>query len=296
MVGTDITKSLSDLGLTPLEAVIYVFLLRESPATGYRIAQGIGKPVANTYKAIESLQLKGAILVDEGTTRLCRAVPVAEFLGQITHNFASRVDVVRSALLNIEKQSHDDRIYHLKSTEQVFERCRRMIRGAKEIILADVFPDLLVVLESDLEEAAARKLPVLVKGYRAVDLRGPLVVVDPRREIHSERWLGQWLILIVDGREHLIALLSHDTREVVQAVWSCSAFLSWVVRSGVFCDIVMTTLWNTLKSSGSASGFDEALSSYLDFRAQEPSQYELIVRLIQSAAEKPHRPDQNENQ
>ena len=50
--------ALRELGFTELESRIYIFLLEESPATGYRIAQAIEKPVANTYKAIELLYYK----------------------------------------------------------------------------------------------------------------------------------------------------------------------------------------------------------------------------------------------
>ena len=44
--------SLVDLGLTPLEAEVYRFLLGAPGSTGYRIAQATGKPVGNSYKAI----------------------------------------------------------------------------------------------------------------------------------------------------------------------------------------------------------------------------------------------------
>src|SRR3974377_860031 len=79
--------ALTDFGFTDLEAEVYVFLLQEWPAPGYRGAHALGKPVANTYKAIESLQNKGAILVDEGANRLCRAVPAEELLSQLERNF-----------------------------------------------------------------------------------------------------------------------------------------------------------------------------------------------------------------
>ncbi|MDO8629132.1 MAG: helix-turn-helix domain-containing protein, partial [Phycisphaerales bacterium] len=70
-----VIQTLVPLGFTPLEGEVYAILVAESPATGYRVAQAIGKPVANTYKAIESLERKGAIVVDDGESRLCRAVP-----------------------------------------------------------------------------------------------------------------------------------------------------------------------------------------------------------------------------
>jgi len=58
MATSPAAELLVPFGFTNLESEIYVFLLGESPATGYRIAQAIGKPAANTYKAIESLRLE----------------------------------------------------------------------------------------------------------------------------------------------------------------------------------------------------------------------------------------------
>ena len=83
MPESESVEVLSELGFTNLEAEIYAFLLQESPVTGYRIAQAIGKPAANTYKAIQTLELKGAVIVDEGSSRMCRAVSADELLNRL---------------------------------------------------------------------------------------------------------------------------------------------------------------------------------------------------------------------
>ena len=71
---------LVSLGFTALAAEIYAWLPEEAPVTGYRIAQAIGKPAPNVYKAIETLETKGAVMVDEGKSRLCRPVPTLRSL------------------------------------------------------------------------------------------------------------------------------------------------------------------------------------------------------------------------
>src|SRR5436190_9967806 len=113
----DTFQSLTGLGFTELEAEVYVSLLRHSPATGYRVAQSIGRPVANTYKAIESLQYKGAVLVDEGSNRLCRAVPAEELLAQIERSFQHRRQEAAKALASLHAAPEDDRVYQLQSVE-----------------------------------------------------------------------------------------------------------------------------------------------------------------------------------
>ena len=39
----DIVQIINSIGFTTLEAEIYTYLLQHSPATGYRIAKGIGR-------------------------------------------------------------------------------------------------------------------------------------------------------------------------------------------------------------------------------------------------------------
>ena len=55
------TEVFTELGLTTLEAQIYVFLLQHSPATGYKIAKAIGRSFPSTYKALASLDSAGSV-------------------------------------------------------------------------------------------------------------------------------------------------------------------------------------------------------------------------------------------
>ena len=56
---------LSSFGFSDLEANAYINLLQEPGITGYRVAKNLGKPVANTYKALDSLIKKGLIIAEE---------------------------------------------------------------------------------------------------------------------------------------------------------------------------------------------------------------------------------------
>src|SRR5690348_5292210 len=107
----DASQILVPFGFTGLESEIYAFLLKESPATGYRIAQAIGKAAANTYKAIEGLQQKGAVLIEEGASRSCRAVPPDELLARLTRDFEWRRAEAEILLSRINSESSDDRVY-----------------------------------------------------------------------------------------------------------------------------------------------------------------------------------------
>ncbi len=124
-------QALESLGFSEIESLIYCFLLKESPATGYRISHAIGKPTANTYKAIVALAQRGAIVIDDAENRLCRAVPPAELLDRLDRDFGNRRRQAEGQLAKIRPASNDDRVYQLSDVDQVLERARTMLAGAR---------------------------------------------------------------------------------------------------------------------------------------------------------------------
>jgi len=219
------------LGFTELEAAVYVFLVGHSPATAYGVAKGLGRPVANTYKAVESLQQKGAVLIDETGARQCEAVPPAELLGKLDRTFAAQRDSAAAALARLEPAGGSDGIYTLTSVEQVYDRATLMLRNAKDVVLGDLFPEAVSMLRSDLEAAAGRGAIVAVQTYAPVNLEGIETLLNPQASEIRTKWPGQWLCLVSDGAEYLFAYLGPDGRDLHQAIWSSSAFLAWVQHS-----------------------------------------------------------------
>jgi sugar-specific transcriptional regulator TrmB len=272
-------QSLVAFGFTALEAEVYVFLLQESPATGYRVAQGIGKPVANTYKAIASLQAKGAILVEEGANRLCRAVPADEFLLRLERQFQESRQRAALALATLKASPDDDRVYHLRTWEQVAERSRQMLARCERVCVLDLFPGPLAELRTAIVETAARGVRVLVKAYTPAQIERAEIVVYPRGHTVLKRWPGQWLNLVTDGRESLLAFLTRDGKGVHQALWSSSAYLSWVYHSAVGSELILTAVEQSLEKGATGAELRELIRSYHGlFRPSVPGYQELLCR------------------
>jgi HTH-type transcriptional regulator, sugar sensing transcriptional regulator len=270
-------RALVDLGFTGLEAEVYTALARHPPMTGYRAAQLLGKPAANVYKAIESLQAKGAVIVDDGGSRVCHAVPAEELLGLLERGFRESRARAAAALAEIESVPADDRVYQLRSREQVLERCRRMLARAESVALLDAFPAPLEGLRAEAE-AAARGVAVAVKAYEPVSLREAEVFVAPEGRAVIARWPGQWVNVVIDGREHLLALLTRDGTGVHQAVWSESAYLSWVYHSAVAREIVMADVERRVAEGASSKELSRSLDRYRRIVASDAPGFALLAR------------------
>jgi len=285
----DVLAPLLDFGFTELEAEIYVFLVQAAPATGYRVAQAIGKPVANTYKAIESLQNKGAIIVDEGANRICRAVPAEELLDRLERRFQQNRRRAAKALSRLDKSEDDDRIYQLESREQIFERCRHMLARCEQIAVLDLFPAPLEELRETLEAAADRGIKVAIKAYAQATMVGVEISVHSQGGAILKRWPGQWLNLVTDGREYLLAYFGSDGH-VLQSVWSGSPYLSWVYHSAVSAELVLSAIQRHLENGATAAELREVIHHFRYFSGSKVPGYVSLLRRFEESERSTNRP------
>lgn len=271
-------RALVELGFTGLEAEVYTALAQHPPMTAYRVAQLLGKPAANVYKAVESLQVKGAVIVDDGASRVCYAVPSEERLGLLERGFRESRGRAAAALAELQSVPADDRVYQLRSRDQVMERCLRMLERAERVALLDAFPGPLGELRGAAEAAAARGVTVGVKAYEPTALRGAEVFVHPEGRAVIRRWPGQWVNVVADGREHLLALLTRDGAGVHQAVWSESNYLSWVYHSAVAGELVMAEVEKRVAEGASSKELRGTLERYRRVLASDAPGFERLVR------------------
>lgn len=224
-------KALNQLGFTELESRIYTCLLQCSPATGYKVAKEIGATHASTYKALESLESKGAILVDDAATRFCRAVPFEELFEQMDQRFQKRRRTAVQKLKKLKSTDDDDRIYQLKTVNQVFAKCRMMLAAAEKILMIDIFPQPLATLAEAIEESARRCSRVLVQAYGPTTLQGVNVIERYKGQHVQSRWPVHWIAMMCDGSQSLLAALEPDGTTVHQALWTASPVLSYALTA-----------------------------------------------------------------
>jgi sugar-specific transcriptional regulator TrmB len=245
-------ETLTQLGFTALEAEVYAVLVEDSPVTAYRVAQVLGKAAANVYKAVDSLANKGAVLVDDGESRMLRATPPTELLGRVERDFRSARGAAERALQRLRGTDEDERVYRLQTREQVIERAVAMLGRARQLVALDVFPEPFADLRGDIAKAAARGVQVRVQVYENdATIEGAEVVVAARSEAMRRAWRGQWLNVVVDASEHLLALMNSERGEVVQAVWSSSAYLSLVYFSGLDAELRNAALGAQIQAGAS---------------------------------------------
>jgi predicted transcriptional regulator len=268
--------ALEGLGFTGLEATIYVYLLRTSPATGYRVAKEMGRTFSTTYRVLESLERKGALVLDDGETKLYRAVPTQDLVRQMKTKLVECGAQLVEASRQLPTAELDDRIYRLKTAGQVFEKARALLQESRERVLLEISPEPLEQLQPFIEETAARGVDVTARLY------GPGTIANVRcvqsehgRELHGHR-RPEWLALFVDGTQFLIGYLPIRDGQDVRAVWSASLFLSEAFFAYVNSDLHHYAFLPCLLE---AASLDEARQAHARLREEMPPGGDIGCRL-----------------
>lgn len=223
------------IGLTDLEARVYLHLLRTGPETGYSIGKAIGKPNPNVYMAIESLHAKGILEVAAGEPRLCRATPVDEVLAAARSRFDHALDAAASALAGCTSAGVDDGVYQLGSAAQVIQRARRLLTDARSCAVVDALPAIADELADDMAHAAARGVSVVALVYRPITIPGVETILHSMGELAQRLIEGEHILLSRDASEVVLGLLDppgqpgawSESGGVRQAIYTASTFLAW---------------------------------------------------------------------
>lgn len=242
-MNNSICTQLMEIGLTALEADIYLYLLTQGTQTGYAVSKGINKPTANVYKSLESLVQKGAIELTVSNKKQYIACDWKQLIARQKTEFDNNVLALEKNLSELELNLQDDeQVFQLSNPEQVLEHSKLIINNAQSKLMVDADPLAVPLLKSDLKKAVERGVEVWIKVYEPVELAGANVIC---RQFGSEIYGKTKDIsfrLAADGQSMLIADLSIDKKRVIQAFRSNSALMSLNIYNGLLYEIVLTEL------------------------------------------------------
>ena len=274
-------EALTALGLNELEAEVYEHLLRTEPMTAYRVAKALGRPTANVYKAVEALARAGAVVLEEGAGRLCRAVPAQEFLAHRRRALMADFDRAAEALPRGPRETSDQAIYRIDSVPLALERARTMLDRCTRIAVVDAFPGPLRAIEPALRDAAARGVDVHLLCYAPVSIPGARVTCmpSPVGEDVLRFWRSQQLNLVTDGMASLVALFDQALERVHQAAWTESLYLASILHAGMMREHTVHELSSVQDAPDALEQMREILARQKYFHTTDvPGQRKLLAQ------------------
>lgn len=270
---------LSFLGFNVLEQQAYAALLQNPAQTGYKLAQTLKKPVANIYKALESMLDKGAVLVEDGDPSVYRAAPIHEMFDCLEAELRQQR---KTALREFAARNPapDERVYRLGSREQTIQRARNIISSCKQVLLLDIFPNLVTELSGEISAAAARGVNIMGVIYAPTKLSGTKLTLRPDGDEVLQRWAGDWMNVVADGQELLISVLERSGKQVYQAVWTRSPYLVWSFHSALYAEILLSQLRIEIENGASKSKLLRLFELYRDRLVTDAPGYRRLMSRV----------------
>jgi sugar-specific transcriptional regulator TrmB len=229
-------SSLESLGLTQMESLAYAYLVANPASTGYRIARGIGKPTANVYRALESLERKGAVVHDRSATPSFRAIAPDDLLTRLERDFLERKALASRELAALRPDEGDERLYTLASPSQVIARARTILASARRLVMLEAPDAMAETLAQEIRDARSR-------GVRTVTRMRGATPADSHADDFVEAGAPQpgskpALRMVADAREALLASLSPDGSRVRDAVWTRSDFFARTLHDALTSELL----------------------------------------------------------
>lgn len=242
-----LSNKLRELGLNDLETTIYIWLLENNRSTGYRIANQTNKPVANTYKALKSLERKGAILSDNSLkTTYFDTVSIEEFLNKKEREFLNTKGLIIEEAKKLQIRQETGGIFELESAELAFEKAISMINSAETTLLVDCFPAPLAKIKKYLKDKSSGDISIFLKNYCDTEIDNINQIKSENPELSVEGVSGEWMIILKDTTESLIAQFTKDGNELKHCIWTKDSFLSFVLFNGSIFEFSYTEIFDKI--------------------------------------------------
>ncbi|MFS0823174.1 TrmB family transcriptional regulator [Bacillus sp. 1P02SD] len=215
----NILETLKNLNFTEYEAKAYLTLLEDSPLTGYAVAKNSGVPRSKIYEVLDSLTLRGDILISPGNTAQYIPVPAKELIKNRRIKAEENFERAEKSLAEFEHSTNDrENIWNIMGRNEILDKVKDCIGSANKRILLEVWKEEFEELEAELRQAAKRGVNVTIIAYGEISSDFANVYLHYMGDKITEEYGGRWLVMSGDDSEVVAGIVSLDKDS--RAAWS----------------------------------------------------------------------------
>lgn len=233
-----IFATLKNLNFTEYEAKAYLSLLEESPLTGYAVAKNSGVPRSKIYEVLDSLAVRGDILVSPGNTPQYTPVPAKELIKNRRKQAEENFELAEKSLAEFEQSANDrENIWNITGSGAILDKVKESILSAKKRILLEVWKEEFEELEPSLRAAAEKGINVTIIAYGEISADFSNVYHHYMGQDITEEYGGRWLVISADDSEVVAGIVSlgKDSR----AAWTRHVGLVMPITEFVIHDLYL---------------------------------------------------------
>ena len=184
-------------------------MLEESPLTGYAVAKNSGVPRSRIYEVLDSLAMRGDLLVSPGNTPQYTPIPAKELIKSRRMKAEENFELAEKSLEEFERFANDrENIWNITGRNEILEKIKACILSAKKRILLEIWKEEFKELESELRQAEKRGVNVTIIAYGEIESDFANVYLHYMGHGITEEYGGRWIVISADDSEVVAGIVS----------------------------------------------------------------------------------------
>jgi len=173
-------------------------------------------------------------------------------MNRLQRDFEARRQKTVKALKDAGRPPEDERLYHLRSKDQILNHAREMLVGAKTVVLLKLPTFAIHAIEGAIEKAADRGVGISILSPEAIAIEGAEVAV-------ATETVPDEICIVVDGNQTLAGKVSQEGDS--DALWTRFATLAAVHHAGLSAEISLAHVGALLAADEKRSRIQRAVDT-----------------------------------
>ncbi len=231
-----IAEKMMELGFTKYEALAYVTLVQENPATRYEISKRSGVPRSAIYNIIQRLENKG--LVNALATKPESYVPLPpdHMLNYLENQYRQRLEDFKKSLSRLRNDFEPGQLWNITGYDNMILKAKEMIHRASKSLYLSIWNRELKILRKELEAAVERGVKVVIFSFTRIPRIGLTYSYDLSERELERVWVHK-LILIRDFEELIMGEANNQIPK--KAAWTFNDAIIGIAANHIILDITL---------------------------------------------------------
>ncbi len=231
-----IAEKMTELGFTKYEALAYISLVQENPATRYEISKRSGVPRSAIYNIIQRLENKG--LVNALATKPESYVPLPpdHMITYLENQYHQRLEEFKKSLSQLKRDFEPGQLWNITGYDNLMLKAKEMIQRATKSLYVSIWRREWKILRKELEAAVNRGVKVVIFSFTDIPEIG-LTFSYQLSEKELERVWAHKLILIRDFEELIMGEANNQVPK--KAAWTFNDAIIGIAANHIILDITL---------------------------------------------------------
>ncbi|HDZ1986474.1 TPA: TrmB family transcriptional regulator, partial [Klebsiella pneumoniae] len=232
----DLVSKLMAFGLTKTDANVYIALLKNGRASGYKIAKDISLSRSSVYSSIDSLYKNGFIFMADGDTKEYQAKSPDLIFNQIEKETIENISVLKKELSKMMLKDDKEFVYNVSGFDNLLQKAKELLdKSQVEIYINTDFH--LDVFSKELINAIERGVRVIVFSFNKLLSPHQSIELYSRSDEFEVVYPSHRFMLVADMKNAL--LFSH--RNETHGLFTNNKLLVKIMAEHIHSDIYLAT-------------------------------------------------------